>query len=142
MRILDGNQWSSSVAIEGYPFKPDESTSQLCNTVSPGYFRTLGIPLVTGRDFTDRDEYADVGSEERTFRVAIANQRFVKQDFGNTNPIGRRIGFGDASNPGTKTPIEIVGVVGDSKYTDVRSETPRELFFPFLEANDPGGFVV
>ena len=36
MRILDGNQWSSSVAIEGYQFKPDESTSQLCNTVSPG----------------------------------------------------------------------------------------------------------
>ncbi len=142
MRILDGNQWSSSVAIEGYQFKPDESTSQLCNTVSPGYFRTLGIPLVTGRDFTDRDEYADVGSEERTFRVAIANQRFVKQYFGNTNPIGRRIGFGDASNPGTKTPIQIVGVVGNSKYTDVRGETPRELFFPFLEANDAGGFVV
>jgi predicted permease len=141
-RILEGNQWSSSVAIEGYQFKPDESTSQLCNTVSPGYFRTLGIPLLTGRDFTDRDEYVDVGSEERTFRVAIANQRFVKQYFGNTNPIGRRIGFGDASNPGTKTPIQIVGVVGDSKYTDVRGETPSELFFPFLEANDPGGFVV
>jgi predicted permease len=142
MRILEGNQWSSSVAIEGYQFKPDESTSQLCNAVSPGYFRTLGIPLVAGRDFSDRDEYVDVGSEDRTFRVAIASQQFVKRYFGHTNPIGRRIGFGDASNPGTKTPIQIVGVVGDSKYTDVRSETPRELFFPFLEANDPGGFVV
>jgi predicted permease len=145
VRILDGNQWSSGMTIEGYQMKPREDTGQLCNAISPGYFKALGMPLVAGRDFNERDEYkADpskaASNDTPEFRVAIVNQRFVQKYFPHGNAVGRRIGFG--TDPGTKTPIEIVGVVQDAKYTDVRSEIRSQAFFPYFEVGDAGGFAV
>ena len=106
----------------------------------------MGIPLLMGRDCDDREELVDATLGERgrpPFRVAIANERFVQHYFGDRNPIGRRIGFG--ADPNTPTPIEIVGVVGDAKYTDVPAPIPdsqppipdprspaRDLFQPSL----------
>jgi predicted permease len=144
VRILEDNQWTSSMTIEGYTPKPDERTGVWSNAISPGYFNALGIPLLMGRDFDQRDEGAmprppkgqrDPGS----FRVAIVNERFAKHYFGTANPIGRHIGFG--SDPGTPTPIEIIGVVRDSKYTGVRDETQRQAFFPYLQQREPTGFT-
>jgi predicted permease len=142
-RLLEGNQWTSDFTVEGYRHATDEDMEQNCNTVGPGYFRAMRIPLLMGREFEERDERVeDLEGEEwpRQFRVAIANQRFVKRYFGDANPIGRRLGFG--TNPGRPTPIEIVGVVADSKYTGVRDETQRQIFFPFLESARPRGFTV
>ena len=141
-RLLEGNQWTSDFTVEGYRHAADEDMEQNCNTVGPGYFRAMGIPLLMGREFGERDErLEDLGKENwrSQFRVAVANQRFVKRYFGDANPIGRRLGFG--TNPGEQTPIEIVGVVADSKYTGVRDETQRQLFFPFLESARPRGFT-
>jgi predicted permease len=141
MRILDGNQWTTSITVEGYQAKPEENSSQWANAVSPGYFATMGIPLLAGRDFTDRDaRVRPAAKDERDYTVAIVNERFARHYFGERSPIGRRIGFG--GNPNTPTPIEIVGVVRDSKYTDVRDETQRQVFFPYLQESDPGGFTV
>ena len=141
VRLLEGNQWNSSFTVEGYQPKPDERMAIWNNAVSPGYFDAMGIPLLMGRDFNERDERTAPAPENTSdFRVAIANERFVKYFFGNANPIGRRIGFG--VDPNTPTPIEIIGVVRDSKYTDVRDETQRQLFFPYLESSRPGGFTV
>ena len=111
-----------------------------CNAVSPGYFKTMGIPLLPGRDFDARDERYDAArSESRdappTYKVAIVNESFAKHYFGDRNPIGRHIGFG--VDPGTTTPIEIIGVVKDSKYTGVRDEIPRQVFLPFLRTISP-----
>ena len=72
--------------------------------------------------------------------MAIVNESFAKHYFGDRSPIGRHIGFG--SNPGTKTPIEIIGVVKDSKYTGVRDEIPRQVFFAFMENDTVGGAVM
>jgi predicted permease len=140
-RLLEGSQWNSSFTIEGYQPKPDENVVAWNNAVSPGYLHAMGIPLLAGRDFTDRDERT-VPAPDRTsdFRVAIANERFAKRYFGTSNPIGRRVGFG--SDPNTPTPIEIIGVVRDAKYTDVRDEVQLQLFFPYLESSNPGGFTV
>jgi putative ABC transport system permease protein len=142
VRILEGDQWSSGMTIEGYQAKPREDMGQLCNAVSPAYFKTLGMPLVAGRDFEFRDEYTTDASDgqQRSFRVVIVNERFVNKYFSRGNAIGRRIGFG--TDPGTKPNIEIIGVVKDAKYTDVRSEIRSQIFFPYLETGQAGGFVV
>jgi predicted permease len=141
IRILEGNQWNSSMTVQGYQPKPDESTGQWNNSVSPGYFNALGIPLLAGRDFDERDTFSVAPPPGVSdFKVAIVNERFARHYFGDSNPIGRRIGFG--ADPNTPTPIEIIGVVRNSKYTDVRDEVQRQVFFPFLQAARPSGFTV
>ncbi len=139
--LLEGNQWDSTITIEGYDAKPGENMSPYCNAISPGYFKTLGIPVIMGRDFDDRDVLLeDVTPDPNrppTYKVVIVNESFVKHYFGDAHPIGRRIGFG--GDPGTKTPIEIVGVVKDSKYTGVRDEIPRQAFFPLLQNSFASG---
>jgi len=72
--------------------------------------------------------------------VAIVNESYAKQYFGGRSPIGRHIGFG--LNPGTKTPIEIIGVVRDAKYTGVRDDIPRQVFVAFMENDFAGGAVM
>src|SRR3954462_4509088 len=141
--LLEGNEWDSSMSVEGYQPKPGESMNPFCNAVSPGYFKTMGIPLIAGRDFDDRDagfEAGDPKAQLPSYKVAIVNESFAKRYFGDRSPLGRHIGFG--MNPGTKTPIEIVGVVKDSKYTGVRDDIPRQVFFAFMENDTVGGAVM
>jgi predicted permease len=141
VRLLEGNQWNTSMTVEGYQPKGGESTVTWCNAVSPGYFEAMGIPLLMGRDFTERDARLAGDKEDRPYRVAIVNESFAKKYFGDQgNAIGKRFGFGD--NPNTPTPIEIVGVVRDAKYQDVRDQTPRQAFFPYFENLSAGGFTV
>ena len=107
-------------------------------------FRTMGIPLVLGRDFDERDVRM-VDGDARVdgpppYRVAIVNESYAKHYFGDRSPLGRHIGFG--INPGTKTPIEIVGVVKDAKYTGVRDDVPRTAYFAFLENDFAAAAVV
>jgi predicted permease len=142
MPLLEGSEWDSNMTIEGYAAKPGENMSPYCNAVSPGYFKTLGIPLIAGRDFEDRDALwtNEPSTQTPTYKVAIVNESFVKHYFGDSNPIGRHMGFG--IDPGTPTPIEIIGVVKDSKYTGVRDEIPRQAFFPLLQGNFVPGVTV
>ena len=143
--LLEGNEWDSSMSVEGYEPKPGENMNPYCNAVSPEYFKTMGIPLVAGRDFDHRDvRYEPPPSDSINFaplfQVAIVNESYAKQYFGDRSPIGRHIGFG--INPGTKTPIEIIGVVKDAKYTGVRDDIPRTVYFAFLESDFAGGSVM
>ncbi|HEY7285399.1 MAG TPA: ABC transporter permease [Vicinamibacterales bacterium] len=144
MPLLEGNEWDNSMSVEGYEPKPGEDMNPFCNAVSTGYFKTMGIPLVAGRDFDDRDAlYEEPGPNDDgtpAYRVAIVSERYAQHYFGDRNPIGRHIGFG--TNPGTKTPIEIIGVVRDSKYTGVRDELPRQVYFPFMENTFPASAVM
>lgn len=140
-RLLQGGGWASSITVEGYQPKGDETSTQWCNSISPGFFRAMGIPVIAGRDFNDRDMLSLASPrQDFRYRVAIANEKFARHYFGDANPIGRRIGFG--GDPNTPTPIEIVGVVRDSTYTDVRDEIQRQLFFPYFEDATPSGFTV
>jgi predicted permease len=147
MGLLEGNEWDSTMSIEGYQAKPGENMGPYCNSISPGYFRTLGIPLLRGREFDARDEGAVPNPTPNTndgrgngYKSAIVNESFATHYFGDTDPIGRHIGFG--GNPGDPTPLEIVGVVKDSKYTNVRDEIPRTVFFPLLEERTPSSIVM
>src|SRR5262249_12716028 len=146
--LLEGNEWDSTMTIEGYDAKPGEQRNPYCNAVSPGYFKTMGIRLLRGREFDGRDEGAaprpaDPNQSDgrgNGYRHAIVNQSFAKRFFGDQDPIGRHIGFG--LNPGTPTPLEIVGVVRDAKYTGVRDDIPQQAFFPLLEERAPSSIVM
>jgi predicted permease len=149
MGLLEGNEWDSSITIEGYDAKPGENMNPYCNSISAGYFKTLGVPMLNGREFDNRDERpvpadpspnAPNDGRGNGYRSVIVNESFAKHYFGDRDPIGRHIGFG--TNPGTPTPIEVVGVVRDSKYTGVRDEIPRTVFFPLLEERTPSGVNV
>jgi hypothetical protein len=102
MGLLEGFEWDSSISVEGYEAKPGENMNPYCNAVSPGYFRTMGITLIAGRDFDDHDaRYVDATPDPAippSYRVAIVNESYAKYYFGDRSPIGRHIGFG--TNPG------------------------------------------
>jgi putative ABC transport system permease protein len=143
--LLEGNEWDSSMTVEGYQAKPGEDMNPYCNAVSPGYFKTMGIPLIGGRDFDDRDARFEANPKQDNnspppYKVAIVNESFAKHYFGDRGAVGRHIGFG--INPGTKTPIEIIGVIKDAKYTGVRDDIPRQVFFAYMENDFAGGAVM
>ena len=108
----------------------------------------MGVPVLLGREFDGREEGstpvpppdAPNDGTGNGYRQVIVNESFAKKYFGDRSPIGRHLGFG--LNPGTPIPIEIIGVVRDSKYTGVRDEIPRQLFFPLLEERTPGAITV
>jgi predicted permease len=122
--VLADDEWDSSITIEGYARKQDEHVGPHMNYIAPDFFKTMGIPVRLGRDFTERDE-------KDAPKVAIVNQKFVKRFFGDRSPIGHRIGMGN--NPDTKTDITIVGVVGDTKYENLRQDVPIELYIPYTQ---------
>jgi hypothetical protein len=100
----------------------------------------MGMKIVAGRDFDARDEKMEPVPRTAPPAVVIVNQTFVKRYLGDRNPLGVRIGFG--RDPGTPTPIEIVGVVSDAKYRSLRGDTESQAFFPFLGSMDIGGFTM
>ena len=116
---------------EGRPRDPGEEIHAHNNFVSPGYFGAMGIRLLAGRDFDSRDDRPLEASVPPGLpRVAIANEQFVNQYLGGRVPLGVHIGFG--TDPGTPTPIEIIGVVTTAKYTSIRSEPQPQLYFPYF----------
>ena len=127
VRVLDFGEWDSTVTVEGYEAKPGEDMNPFYNGVSPGYFATLGIPMMEGRDFTA----ADAGGARK---VGIVNQKFARRYFGDRSPVGRHFGFG--GDPGIKTDIEIVGVVKDAVYQNLRDPIPRQVFVPYEQRNN------
>ncbi len=130
--ILEGDQWDSTINVEGYASKPGEDMNPQFNAVSPGYFATLGVPLVSGRDFTERDSGTILhpGIPFPIPNVAIVNETLARRYFGNRSPLGRHIGFGN--QPGAVADMEIIGVVKDFKYRAVRSEMTRQAFIPYV----------
>jgi predicted permease len=125
MPVLQGDEWDNWVTVEGYTPKPNDIPDPHMNFVSSGHFRTLGVPMLAGRDFDTRDER---GSS----KVCIVNEKFAKHYLG-SNAVGHHIGMG--GDPGTKTDITIVGVVRDTKYESMRDEMPEEVFQPYRQVD-------
>ncbi|MCZ2075340.1 MAG: ABC transporter permease [Bryobacterales bacterium] len=94
------------------------------NSVSPLYFETMGIPVIEGRQFSSVDSSGSA-------KVAILNQAAARQYFGNRSAVGAIFRLGRNS---LGLPIEVVGVVGDSKQKDLRDQPPRMVYFPLDQA--------
>ncbi len=129
--VVGDNIDMRTVHVEGYQPREDEDMNPYADSVSPGYFATLGIPLRMGREFNQADRF-------RAPRVAIVNTAFATYFFKGENPLGRRFGFGHDKG----YPIEIVGVVANSKYSRVEEKTPRAVYLPFAQEEQPGSLVV
>ena len=130
--ILSGDEWDSSMSVEGHKPKDGEDMQAFMNALSPGYFETMGIPFLEGRDFTLLD-----AKQEET--VAIVNRRFAEHFFPGQSAIGRRLGWG--VGPQTKMTMEIVGVVENSLYEGPREGVRRQVFIPSWGGNG-GTFYV
>jgi predicted permease len=121
--ILAGDEWDSSMAVEGHQAKDGEDMQMWMNMISPGYFETMKVPLLEGRDFRPGDAV-----EFEKVQVAIVNRRFADHFFPGKSAIGKRIGFG--GGPGTKLKIEIVGVVANALYEGPREGLHRQVYIP------------
>ena len=143
MRILEDNEWDSWTTVEGYHAKNGEIIRSYMNEISPGYFQTLGVPILAGRDFTLRDNQEVLHNERKNDwepTKVIINEKFARKYFGTTDALGRHVGFG--IDPGTKTDMEIIGVIKDIKYTNLRDEIPIQMFIPYLASRYVGDMAV
>jgi len=129
--LMSSNSTSSSIRVEGYVPKEDESMNPNFNRVAPGFFETLGVPLLQGRDFTD----GDVAGAPK---VAIVNETFARYFFGDQSPVGRRFAMGKRA--GTLD-ITIVGLVRDGKVTSLREKPLRYAYVPYAQVPDTGSLT-
>ncbi|MEX2262311.1 MAG: ABC transporter permease [Bryobacteraceae bacterium] len=118
--VMANGSWGSALRIQGVTI-PENQRGPDRNAVGPRYFSTMGIPMVLGREFDERDG-------EAAPKVAIVNEAFVRFYFGNQNPLGRRIDQG--GDPKEPPRFTIVGVAKDGKYRGVRDETTRFWYIP------------
>jgi predicted permease len=131
--ILSDNNRQRGIAVQGFKAGPDTDSNSHYNRVGPGYFSTLGVPLIAGREFTDADS---VNSP----KVAIVNQAFAKKFGLGNDAVGRLMG----SEGGYRSNLDttIVGVVEDAKYSEVKREVPPQFFTPYRQYKGLGGMQV
>lgn len=120
---ISGQETGINVIVEGYALAPGESANERFVGVCPGYFQTMGIPLLAGREFTEADVHPESASFQ-SISVAVINRTMARRFFGDASPIGKHLRFVQGHWPA----LEIIGVVADSKYKDLR-EGPTEVFY-------------
>jgi putative ABC transport system permease protein len=124
--FLTKTPFSTTFRIKGRPAPPPEEDIEVpIDSVTPNYFRVMGIPLISGREFNDGDVRTAPGA-------IIINQTFVRQFFKDEDPIGKDFTFGD---PNTDPWLKIVGVVADVRRTGFDSEPRAETFLPHAQAS-------
>jgi predicted permease len=120
---MEENNWGSGVKIQG---EPDINKGASWVKGTPEYFDSVGTHVVMGRGFTSQDTM-------NAPPVAVVNQEFVKQFFGNRNPIGHRFGYSGPGQAGRDGSHEIVGVVEDTTYTSVYWKNHTMYFLPLTQ---------
>ncbi len=124
--LLAGDNWGNDVSVEGFSAGPDTDMNSRYNEISTAYFSTLGIPLMSGREFTRADAISAP-------RVAIVNEAFAKKFNLGMAAVGKRIG-----SRNKQPDIEIVGLVPNAKYSMVKQEVPPQFFFPYRQNKELG----
>ena len=123
--LLAGNNWGNDVSVEGMQPGPDTDMNSNYNEVGPGYFRTLGMTILSGREFSGSDAKGALG-------VAIVNEAFAKKFNLLPNPVGKHIGN---RSPERKLNVEIVGFVQNAKYSEVKRDVPPLYFRPYAQGD-------
>jgi len=124
--LLAGNNWGESVSVEGFKKDPDTDAGSRYNVAGANYFHVLGIPILSGRDFTALDV---TGST----RVAIVNEAFAKKFGLGRNAVGKKMSMdNDSLN------VTIIGLVKDSKYSQVKDKIPPVFVEPYRQTDRVG----
>jgi predicted permease len=126
--VLSGSNWGTDVRVEGFECGPDTDCNGRFNIVGPGFFSALGMPLVGGREFTD-------GDVEGAAEVVVINEAFARK-FGldPRNAVGSLM----TNRSGGELTKQIVGVVQDAKYSDVKQEIQPLFFTPYRQQQSNG----
>ncbi|TFH66899.1 MAG: ABC transporter permease, partial [Gemmatimonadales bacterium] len=126
--LLAGRSWGNDVNVQGFERGPDTEANSRFNLLGPGYFHTLGVPLLVGREFTLAD---GLGAD----RVAIVNEAFTKK-FGidGADAVGKWM---SASGSGGARMV-IVGIIRDAKYNDVKMPIPPVYYVPYRQDSTQG----
>lgn len=127
--LLTDDDSAGNVTVRGAGEREGQDTRARYNWVGPGSFAAWRMPLLLGREFTRTDTV-------QSQKVAIVNESFVKHFLPNRSPLGVRFAFGRGSD--VKFDIEIVGVVKDGKYTNVRETAKPFAFRPYAQDRDLG----
>ncbi len=126
--LLTGESWGNDVTVEGFPGGPDVDMNSRYSAVEPRYFRTVGIPILSGREFTDADT---LGAP----KVAIVNEAFAKKFNLGRDAVGRRMRLGRSAGD---LDITIVGLVENARYNNVKSPVPPYFVMPSRQDDDLG----
>ena len=118
--LFSHSESADPIDVEGYTPKVGEEMHSRMDHIGPGYFSTLGIPVLMGREIEAQDTASSV-------RAAVINQTFARQFFPNTNPIGKHV---RDTYPGNPAEMVIVGVAADIKYNNLREKTPPRIYAP------------
>jgi predicted permease len=124
--LMTDRRSARTVRVEGYESKEGENMNPGNNGVAPGFFSTMGMTLLSGRDIADTD------TAEST-KVAVVNESFARYFFGEADPLGRRFGFGRGPRD-----VVIVGVVTDGKASSLREQPLRRVYVPYTQSADLG----
>jgi Acidobacterial duplicated orphan permease len=125
--VLSGSNWGTDVSVEGFKKGPDTDANSRYNEVGPGFFDVMGIQLLSGREFTQSDEAGRA-------RVAVVNEAFAKKFGLGRDAVGKLMG--DRGNDSLD--VQIVGMVRDAKYSEVKDEIPPQFFAPVLQDTTTG----
>jgi predicted permease len=124
--LLAGSNWGTDVNVQGFANGPDVDNNSRYNEVGAGYFRTLGIPVLAGREFTTSDF-------KGTPRVAVVNQAFAKKFHLEGDVLHKFM----STRGQDSLNIEIVGLVRDAKYSSVKDPIPPLFFVPWRQEGAP-----
>jgi putative ABC transport system permease protein len=127
--VLTDSNSNSNITAEGYESQENEDMNIGENWIGPGFFSTLGIPLVKGREFAASDTTDSP-------KVAVINEAMAQRFFGNREAIGAKFAFGGGKD--VHPDIEIVGVVKNSKHGGVRDEAAPFACMPYAQMKDLG----
>ncbi|MBX6363871.1 MAG: ABC transporter permease [Gemmatimonadetes bacterium] len=128
--ILSGSNWGTDVAVQGFRSGPDIDSNARLNEVSAGYFRAFGVPLLAGREFTPADALGRP-------KVAIVNEAFAKKFNLGRDAVGKWMSMGRSG----ELDMEIVGLVQNAKYSDVKEEVPPLFFVPWAQDSTIGAMT-
>jgi predicted permease len=124
---------------QGETYDPEKNDAEAYNAVGVDFFRTLGIPILAGRSFGVQDTATSP-------RVGIINRQLAKTRFPGQNPLGRRFTIGGHNRDGhggvlSTDEIQIVGICGDTLYTNLREQPPPQFFIPYDQQTQVGGMT-